>query len=551
MKLCLICNFQTSSDEQGACPHDGSPMVTVGDDPLLGLLVEDRYRIQSLIGQGSAGSVYKARQELIGRDVAIKVLHDYLVSDDEFVRRFKQEAKAASRLNHPNIITIYDFGIIPIGRRPYIAMDLLNGTPLSELISQCDHIPIETIIPIFKMVCQALAEAHRQGVVHRDIKPENIVLVERGGKKFFPMVVDFGIARLIQEESDAAKITRTGTVCGSPTYMSPEQCTSSKVDQRSDIYSLGIVLFEALTGTVPFTAEELVKVMTMHLLDPPPTLSETRPDLQFPEKLEVVVARALSKHPEDRYQDMDEFSYVLEESIKAPQKTLVSMPSLSKLPAVPVPQRETSANLSDKLETMKPSASANQGSQKVLGTAPQNLKDLASNTLSEMMVRTGNQNTMAKKAKETSASIPSHPTTPRPRHLTNRSKSNAWQLIAKQIFPVAFTACALLAVITFVMNEVRMLKLTPQRHTTQYAENLVKQGRYEEALPVLQDLKQSGKLDKIQAENLNKVRVSVAKIYAHKKRFSDAISLLQQVPQNSKHQGQAKSLIRRYKGGRN
>ncbi len=183
MKLCLICNFQTASDEQGACPHDGSPMVTVGDDPLLGLLVDDRYRIQSIIGQGSAGSVYRARQELIGRDVAMKVLHDYLVSDDEFVKRFTQEAKAASRLNHPNIITVYDFGIIPLGRRPYIAMDLLNGTPLSELISQCDHIPAETAIPIFKMVCQALAEAHKQGIVHRDIKPENIVLVERGGKK--------------------------------------------------------------------------------------------------------------------------------------------------------------------------------------------------------------------------------------------------------------------------------------------------------------------------------------------------------------------------------
>ncbi len=551
MKLCLICNFQTASDEQGACPHDGSPMVTVGDDPLLGLLVEERYRIQSLIGQGSAGSVYKARQELIGRDVAMKVLHDYLVSDDEFVKRFKQEAKAASRLNHPNIITIYDFGIIPIGRRPYIAMDLLNGTPLSELISQCDHIPIENVIPIFKMVCQALAEAHRQGVVHRDIKPENIVLVERGGKKFFPIVVDFGIARLVQEESDAAKITRTGTVCGSPTYMSPEQCTSSKVDQRSDIYSLGIVLFETLTGNVPFTAEELVKVMTMHLLDPAPLLSEMRPDLQFPEKLEVVVARALSKHPEDRYQDMDEFAYVLEESIKAPQKTLVSIPSLSSLPAVQVPQKVMSTSLTGKLDTAEPSAPTEKESHKMLSGPPQSLRDLAHNTLSEMMARTSPNATLPQKVEETAFANSNRATSPRTRQLARKSQSNAWQLIAKQILPVAFTACALLAVITFVMNEVRMMKLTPQRHTTQYAENLVKQGRYEEALPVLQDLKQSGKLDKSQTENLNKVRVSVAKIYAHKKRYSAAINLLQQVPQNSRQKDQAKTLIRRYKGGRN
>ena len=551
MKLCLICNFQTASDEQGACPHDGSPMVTVGDDPLLGLLVEDRYRIQSLIGQGSAGSVYKARQELISRDVAMKVLHDYLVSDDEFVKRFKQEAKAASRLNHPNIITIYDFGIIPLGRRPYIAMDLLNGTPLSDLISQCDHIPIETVIPIFKMVCQALAEAHRQGVVHRDIKPENIVLVERGGKKFFPIVVDFGIARLVQEESDAAKITRTGTVCGSPTYMSPEQCTSSKVDQRSDIYSLAIVLFETLTGAVPFTAEELVKVMTMHLLDPAPTLSATRPDLQFPEKLELVIARALSKHPEDRYQDMDEFAYVLEESIKAPQKTLVSMPSVSSMPALQVAQREVTPSLSNKLDRAKLSPSLTQENHKMLGGPPQNLKDLANDTLSEMMSRTDGNPSFPINPGNLLSVTANRLVSPRRKQTDRASQSNAWQLIAKQILPVAFTACALLAVITFVMSEVKMMKLTPQRHTTNYAESLVKQGRYEEALPVLQDLKQSGNLDKIQTENLNKVRVSVAKIYAHKKRYSDAISLLQQVPQNSTHADKAKILIRRYKGGKN
>ncbi|MBA4077718.1 MAG: serine/threonine protein kinase, partial [Cyanobacteria bacterium PR.023] len=257
MKLCLICNFQTAG-EQDICPRDGSSMVTVGDDPLLGMVVEGRYKIQSVIGQGSAGTVYRAVQELIGREVAVKVLHDYLVSDDEFIKRFKQEAKASSRLNHPNIITIYDFGVIPQGGgRPYIAMDLLNGTPLSDFIAEVNHIPPAEAVPIFTQVCAALAEAHRQGVVHRDIKPENIVLVERGGQKNFPIVVDFGIARLVQEESDQAKITRTGTVCGSPTYMSPEQCTSSKVDHRSDIYSLGIVFYESLTGEVPFQHDEL------------------------------------------------------------------------------------------------------------------------------------------------------------------------------------------------------------------------------------------------------------------------------------------------------
>lgn len=295
-------------------------MVTVGDDPLLGMVVEGRYKIQSVIGQGSAGTVYRAVQELIGREVAVKVLHDYLVSDDEFIKRFKQEAKASSRLNHPNIITIYDFGVIPQGGgRPYIAMDLLNGTPLSDVIAEVNHIDPVDAVPIFTQVCSAFGEAHRQGVVHRDIKPENIVLVERGGVKNFPIVVDFGIARLIQDESEQAKITRTGTVCGSPTYMSPEQCTSSKVDHRSDIYSVGIVIYETLTGEVPFQHEELVRVMAMHLSDNARPINEVRPDLHFPEALINIVQKTLLKNPNDRFQSMEELSLALEEALKEPE----------------------------------------------------------------------------------------------------------------------------------------------------------------------------------------------------------------------------------------
>ncbi len=290
-------------------------MVTVGDDPLLGMVVEGRYKIQSVIGQGSAGTVYKAVQELIGREVAIKVLHDYLVSDDEFIKRFRQEAKASSRLSHPNIITIYDFGLIPEGQRPYIAMDLLVGTPLSDLLASVERLSIEDAIPVLVQVSSALGEAHRQGVVHRDVKPENIVLVERSGQRLFPIVVDFGIARIV-EESDAAKITRTGTVCGSPTYMSPEQCTSSKVDHRSDVYSLGVVMYETLTGEVPFHSDELVRVMAMHLSDPPTPLNQVKPGLVFPEMLEEVVYRALAKNPDHRFQSMEELAEALEESVK-------------------------------------------------------------------------------------------------------------------------------------------------------------------------------------------------------------------------------------------
>jgi serine/threonine protein kinase len=308
-------------------------MVTVGDDPLLGVVVEGRYKIESVIGQGSAGTVYKAIQELIGREVAIKVLHDYLVSDQEFIKRFTQEAKASSRLSHPNIITIYDFGVIPQGGRPYIAMDLLKGTPLSDYIADKNHIPTEDALPLFKQVCGALAEAHRQGVVHRDIKPENIVLVERSGQKLFPIVVDFGIARLVQEESDVARITRTGTVCGSPTYMSPEQCMSSKVDHRSDIYSLGIVIYETLTGEVPFLSDELVKVMAMHLSDNPKPLNSVRDDLHFSDAIEALVTKTLEKDPALRYQTMDELSAALDEAMK-PRDQPLNIPAAVRKPDI-------------------------------------------------------------------------------------------------------------------------------------------------------------------------------------------------------------------------
>ncbi|MBX9695630.1 MAG: serine/threonine protein kinase, partial [Cyanobacteria bacterium] len=339
MKLCLVCNFQTAED-QDICPRDGSSMVTVGDDPLLGTVVEGRYKIQSVIGQGSAGTVYRAVQELIGREVAIKVLHEYLVSDDEFIKRFHQEAKASSRLTHPNIITIYDFGVIPMGQRPYIAMDLLVGTPLSDLLAQVEYIPMMEAIPIFTQVCSALGEAHRQGVVHRDVKPENIVLVERSGQKLFPMVVDFGIARIV-EESEAVKITRTGTVCGSPTYMSPEQCTSSKVDHRSDVYSLGVVIFETLTGDVPFHSDELVRVMAMHLSDPPTPLNQVREGLVFPDKLEEVVYRALAKSPDQRYQSMEELAEALEDAVKKPAKpAVVAVPKKQAVEPGPLAQDE-------------------------------------------------------------------------------------------------------------------------------------------------------------------------------------------------------------------
>ncbi len=307
MKLCLVCNFQFG-DEQELCPKDLSKLVPVGKDPLIGMLIQDRYRIESLVAKGSMGVVYKAVQEAIGRVVAIKVMHGYLVNDEESMKRYHKEAKAASRLNHPNITSVYDFGVLASGQ-PYIVMDLLQGKALADILQERGQLTLGQTLMVFNQVCAALGEAHERGVVHRDIKPENIVIEEMpDGKSIHVKVVDFGIATFSAEGEDTiGKITKTGTVCGSPFYMSPEQCDAAKVDQRSDLYSLGIVLFECLTGKVPFESKDIYMVLSMQVKDPPPRLSKIRPDLEFTPEMEVFIAKALAKDPDIRYQNAQEF----------------------------------------------------------------------------------------------------------------------------------------------------------------------------------------------------------------------------------------------------
>jgi serine/threonine protein kinase len=537
MKLCLICNFQTAQDEQELCPRDGSAMVTVGDDPLLGLVVEGRYRIESAIGQGSAGTVYKAVQELIGREVAIKVLHDYLVGDDEFIKRFTQEAKASSRLTHPNIITIYDFGVIPKGGRPYIAMDLLKGTPLSELIVERNHLSVDEALPIFKQVCSALAEAHRQGVVHRDIKPENIVLVERSGQTLFPIVVDFGIARLVQEESDIARITRSGTVCGSPTYMSPEQCTSSKVDHRSDQYSLGVVMYETLTGEVPFLSDELVKVMAMHLSEPPKKLKDVRGDLQFSDKLEEVVHRCLNKNPDFRYRDMDELSAAIDDAMRKPDKPLVAVPTTTVSREVtPGPLAVKNEEIIARKETRE------------FSPVPSS-RDLASRALEELAQRSSISFEQASPAATTLPPTSYPMNNGHQGRVRELDQSGSFTTGRSLLLPLTGGIVACLTVVFFAMHDSALSRYLPWKPAANVDE-LVQQGKLEDALPILQDLKHQGKLTKPQADSLNRIYVSLAKQYAQEKRFPEAIALLQQVPQKSPKGDEAKGLLKKYKAMR-
>jgi serine/threonine protein kinase len=531
-------------------------MVTVGDDPLLGVVVEGRYKIESVIGQGSAGTVYKAVQELIGREVAIKVLHDYLVSDQEFIKRFTQEAKASSRLSHPNIITIYDFGTIPQGNRPYIAMDLLKGTPLSDLLNERNHLTVEETIPLFKQVCGALAEAHRQGVVHRDVKPENICLVERSGQKLFPIVVDFGIARLVQEESDVARITRTGTVCGSPTYMSPEQCTSSKVDHRSDIYSLGVVIYETLTGEVPFLSDELVKVMAMHLSDPPKPLNSVREDLHFSQALEEVVYKSLQKNPDQRYQTMEEFSEALEAASKAPANAPEMVAPAPKRPdIIPGPLASD-----DNLQARSASKEMQVPRSKPMDLASRALDELRTSGAYDE-IDGGGAMARVQAARAAAAQAVNDYQTASTQSSTSLSHTSfqrgrvkrTWVDAIKDYGPkvaLAIVAVALAGGLMVAATDQRLVSMIPglKAASIEEAEPLYKKGKYAEVIAVVKAYRaqNQNKMPKDKFEIYGKALVQQAKLLARDQEYKQACALLDQVPPKTTQYESSKTLMKRY-----
>lgn len=318
-KVCLACHREFTGIV-GACPHDGTVLIPLQQDQFVGTKLADRYFIESVIGHGGMGVVYKARHELMDRTVAIKMLLSQLISDSLSVKRFQQEAKAASRLKHPNVITLYDFGVSPSGQ-PYLVMDYLQGVSLADVIKKDGHVGVDRSIKIFKQACSALQHAHQQGVIHRDLKPGNIMLIETEDEKDFVKVVDFGVAKLMAGEDEAQRLTQTGEVCGSPVYMSPEQCMGQKLDARSDVYSMGVVIYEALTGRLPLLGKSMVETMSKHISEMPPAFNAVRPDLYIPERLETVVFRALAKNPDDRLQSMEALEQELEFAVPRPAKS--------------------------------------------------------------------------------------------------------------------------------------------------------------------------------------------------------------------------------------
>src|ERR671931_2055193 len=262
-------------------------------DTLIHTLFDGRYRILRKLGSGGMANVYLAEDQELGRRVAIKILNDRHANDDQFVERFRREAKNAAGLSHPNIVSIYDRG--EAEGTYYIAMEFLDGRSLKELIVSRGPAPVSVVVDYTRQILAALRFAHRHGIVHRDIKPHNVLVDAEGRLK----VTDFGIAR-----AGASQMTEAGSIIGTAQYLSPEQAKGAPVDQTSDLYSVGVVLYELLTGVVPFSGETPVEIAMKHLSSAPEPPSARRAEI--PRELDLVVMRALAKDPAERYQSSEE-----------------------------------------------------------------------------------------------------------------------------------------------------------------------------------------------------------------------------------------------------
>ncbi len=276
---------------------------------LSGTLLMERYRLVRRLGGGGMGDVYLGEHAIIGKKVAVKIMHPQYSEDREVVDRFLQEARSASRIGHANIVDIADYGQTEDGR-VFLVMEYLEGMELGDVLFREGRLGWQRACRIAIQVCNALQAAHEKNVIHRDLKPGNIFLTTFAGQPDFVKVIDFGIAKVL-DENEGHKMTKTGMILGTPDYMSPEQATGKLVTPATDIYSLGVILYEMLTGKPPFESDSFMGVLSQHMFDPPPPLRERCPDALIPQALENITLKALAKAPEDRFGSMKEFAEAL------------------------------------------------------------------------------------------------------------------------------------------------------------------------------------------------------------------------------------------------
>ncbi|HEY2744953.1 MAG TPA: protein kinase, partial [Polyangia bacterium] len=296
------------------------------DDPIVGRLIAERYRVLSPLGRGGMGAVYRVEHVMLKKELALKFLHPELGRLDEVARRFEREAEAAARLDHPNIIAVTDFGRTPDGML-FLVMELLQGQSLTEVIRPDGAgrpLPVDRALHIVRQILRALEHAHQSGIVHRDLKPDNVMLVSRDGDDDVVKLLDFGIAKMIApaDGEPGQALTQAGVVFGTPEYLSPEQAMGEEADPRADLYSAGIVLYEMLTGTRPFDAPSKVAIVSMHLTQKAMPVTEAAPDV--PKWLERVVERAMAKKRDERYANAGAFLGALDGSL--PSRGMAATP---------------------------------------------------------------------------------------------------------------------------------------------------------------------------------------------------------------------------------
>ncbi len=356
------------------CPNDGVALVRgrelVSDDPMVGRTLEGRYTIVARIGAGSMGTVYRAKQHAMGREVAIKILRGDRAADESAKARFMREARANSLLASPNTVTVFDFGQSESGEF-YLAMELLEGESLGQRLTRLARLPPAIAVDAARQALRSLAEAHAKGIIHRDLKPDNLFFarVVTGSMRPPPMsgggppgalgkgheeivkVLDFGIAKMLDPDAQPMGVveTQAGTVFGTPRYMSPEQAQGKPLDARSDLYSLAVILYQMLTGRPPFTDDDAVVVMARHIKSTPKKMSEVAPDANIPRELEAVVMRTLAKTPEERPETAEVLAGELLAALEAQGATTsgvrasvtnaagIQLPESMRPPPVPLP----------------------------------------------------------------------------------------------------------------------------------------------------------------------------------------------------------------------
>ena len=309
MSYCPTCNGRFT--EGTFCPKDGTTLMPDGEETksLVGQVIGGRYRLTKLLGQGGMGEVYAGEHIHITKKVAVKLLHQEIHGNEEALVRFRQEAQSSSSIGHDNIVVIDDFGQMDDGR-VYLCMEFLDGESLNDAMQVPGGMDTVRAIDVMLQVCEGLTAAHAKGIIHRDMKPENVFLAKRSDGSDVAKILDFGIAKVSGTDENQG-LTKTGTVFGTPHYMSPEQALGQKLDHRADVYSVGVMLFEIFTGQVPFKAESFMGILSQHITKPAPQPSTMSSGRSIPRPIEDIILKAMAKEPNDRYGSMAELGEAL------------------------------------------------------------------------------------------------------------------------------------------------------------------------------------------------------------------------------------------------